>query len=221
MAQRQSRLRNRVEEIQHLTEARLLDLESVVAALRGGSDGEEEKTQLWKLEQDQNRISVELKASSRQFIGAYDAYLWNRVDEGALTDNMISNLSRAWRTGKTDDPFKVYGEAVSAVRPLVDEGKIMGRLTAILDLFLTTSAELSPEIQRQMSRATLMAGREDRLERLLEAQDLLRKLRDDLLLLKTKLEAWEDYLDVVQKLRNLLDQQRGIRAEIEELTNKK
>jgi hypothetical protein len=66
-----------------------------------------------------------------------------------------------------------------------------------------------------------MAGREDRLERLLEAQDLLRKLRDDLLLLKTKLEAWEDYLDVVQKLRNLLDQQRGIRAEIEELTNKK
>jgi hypothetical protein len=42
-----------------------------------------------------------------------------------------------------------------------------------------------------------------------------------LLLLKSKLEAWEDYLVVVQKLRNLLDQQRGIRAEIEELTNKK
>jgi hypothetical protein len=221
MAQRQSRLRNRVEEIQHLTEARILEIEEIVAGLRTPTGAQPESSRLWQLDQDQNRITVELKASARQFITSFDAYLWNRVDEGALTDNLISNLSRAWRASTTDDPFKIYGEAVTTVKPLVDETKTMGRLTAILALFLQTSAELSPEIQRQISRATLMAEPENRLESLLLALDMEQKLRDDLVLLKTKLEAWEDYLDVVQKLRSLLDQQRGIREKIEDLTKKK
>lgn len=221
MGQRQSRLRSRVEEIQHLVEARLLEVDAAAADLRGEDGGDDIQSLLWKLEQDQNRITVELKASSRQFITAYDSYLWNRVEEGALTNNMILNLSRSWRAGRTDDPFRIYGEAVAAVRPLVNETEMMGRLTAILDIFLATAAELSPEVQRQISRAALMTSRDDRLDRVLESRELMRRLRDALILLKTKLEAWEDYLDVVQKLRNLLDQQKGIRERIEDLTNRK
>ena len=222
LAQRQARLRGRVDDLHQLVEARLLEMDDLLKSLRSnGPQGAEGQARFWKLDQDQNRISVELKASARQFIVAYDGYLWNRVEEGALTDNMISELGAAWRKGTTEDVFKIYGEAVDAVRPLVDELEVMGRLTAILDLFISTAAELSPEVQRQVSRAALVNNHEDRLDRLAEAQDLERRLRDDLVTLKAKLEAWEDYLDVVQKLRSLLDQQQGIREKIEDLTNKK
>ena len=43
-------------------------------------------------------------------------------------------------------------------------------------------------------------------------------LIEDLKALEEKLEAWEDYLDIVQGFKDLLDLQKGIRKKAEQLT---
>ena len=41
------------------------------------------------------------------------------------------------------------------------------------------------------------------------------------MLLIEKLEAWEDYLDVIQGFKDLLEMQKGIHTDIQKLTKKK
>ena len=53
------------------------------------------------------------------------------------------------------------------------------------------------------------------------ALEIQKLLRSDVLLLMEKLEAWEDYLDVIQGFKDLLELQRGIHEGIEKLTKKK
>ncbi|MAG32728.1 MAG: hypothetical protein CL908_17750 [Deltaproteobacteria bacterium] len=221
LAQRQVRLRDRILDISNLIDTRITDTQELVSDLNGGTDATVLQSRFWSIEQDQNRITIELQASARQFLRVYDGYLWNRLDEGALTEKMISQLLTAHRSGETDDSFKIYGDAVRQVGPLVDEAQIMGRLTVILKLLILTSAEQSPEARRRLSRASLVTTKEDRLEYLRGALEVQKLLRDNVLLLIEKLEAWEDYLDLIQGFKDLLELQKGVHDSIEKLTKKK
>jgi hypothetical protein len=220
-AMRQVRLRDRVRDIQNLVIARIDDTEQILTDVLADAQVDAIQSRLWSTEQDQTRISIELQASARQFLRVYDGYLWNRLDDGALTEKVISLLSRAYRSGQTTDPFQVYGEAVTQAAPLVDETQIMGRLTAILRLLIQTSAERSPEAGRRLSRASLVTAKDDRVEQLRGALEIQRLLQRDIEELLNKLNAWEDYLDVIQGFKDLLELQRGIYEGIEKLTKKK
>jgi len=222
LAQRQVRLRSRVRDIAGLVETRLIDTAELIQIVSDSTDDANKiQARLWTVEQDQHRISIELKATARQFMRVYDGYLWNRLDEGALTEKMISLLTLAYRAGETEDVFQVYGSAVNRARPLIDESQVMGRLTAIMELLIRSSSERSPEARRRLQRASLMTAKEDRLEQLRGAHEIQKLLQNDVALLIEKLEAWEDYLDVIQGFKDLLDLQKGIRQDIEKLTKKK
>lgn len=222
LAQRQVRLRSRVRDIAALVDTRLTDTAELIQQVTDSTDDANKiQARLWSVEQDQHRISIELKASARQFMRVYDGYLWNRIDEGALTEKMIGLLTLAYRAGETEDLFQVYGSAVQQARPLIDESQIMGRLTAIMELLIRTSSERSPEARRRLQRASLMTAKEDRLEQLRGALEIQKLLQEDVALLIEKLEAWEDYLDVIQGFKDLLILQEGIRKDIEKLTKKK
>ena len=96
----------------------------------------------------------------------------------------------------------------------------MGRLAAIMQLLLRTSVETSPEIHRQITRANLVTEREQRLALLGTAADLEARLLEELKLLEQKLQAWEDYLELVQKVQQLQEMQKGISDRIDSLRNK-
>lgn len=218
LAQKQVRLRDRVKDIANLVEARLADTTSLVESVRAEADQEQLRGRFWQVEQDQNRISIELQASARQFQRVFDGYLWNRVDPGFLTEKLIDVLTLIHRKSAAGDAFQVYGEAIGQVRSEVDEGQLMGRLTVILDLLLRTSAERSPEAYRRLARAGLVTTRDERLGHLQAALEMQKLLCDDILLLVDRLEAWEDYLDVIQGFRDLLDAQKSIEKQIEKIT---
>jgi hypothetical protein len=116
------------------------------------------------------------------------------------------------------DPSQLYGEAIDKVRSQVDEAQLMGRLTGILDLLLRTSAVRSPEAYRRLARAGLVTAKDERATHLQGALEMQKLLREDVLLLVDKLEAWEDYLDVIQGFRDLLDAQKSIEKQIEKIT---
>ena len=222
LAQRQVRLRTRVRDIAGLIETRMIDTQELIGFVKADqSDAAKIQAGLWGVEQDQHRISIELQATARQFMRVYDGYLWNRLDEGALTEKVIGLLSGAYRSGEAEDAFQVYGNAVEQVKPLVDDSTVMGRLTGILELLIRSAAERSPEARRRLQRASLVAVKDDRIEQLESAYEIQKLLHTDVMLLIEKLEAWEDYLDVIQGFKDLLEMQKGIHTDIQKLTKKK
>lgn len=218
LAQRQVRLRDRIKDLANLVEARIADTTSLIEAAKTESDQEQLRSRFWGVEQDQNRISIGLAASARQFQKVYDGYLWNRVDPGFLTEKLIDVLIGLHRQAAQADSSQLYGEALEKVRAQIDEAHLMGRLSVILDLLLRTSVVRSPEAYRRLARAGLQTARDVRIAELQGALEMQKLLREDVLLLVEKLEAWEDYLDVIQGFRDLLDAQKSIEKQIEKAT---
>ena len=220
LALRQTRLRDRIREIAALLDTRMTETSELRAAVVAESDQEQFRARFWSLEQDQNRISIELQAAARLFLKVYDGYLWNRIDKGFLNEKMISSLIKLYRATPAEDAFRVYGSALEDVRGQVDEAEVMWRLTAILDLMIRAAAERSPEAYRRIARAGLSTGRDDRIVQLDLAIEMQQLLREDVAKLLDRLEAWEDYLEIIQSLRDVQEIQSGVVKKIEKITKK-
>lgn len=217
LAQRQSRLRDRVRDLLQLAESRLAETDDL---LKQGDAAAPQPfaARLAQIETGQNRITVELGASGRQFMRVFEGYLYNRLDPGNLTEKLLIVLADIYRGTTETDAFKIYGEALERVRAQASDGDLMGRLTVILDLFVRTAAERSPEAVRRLAQAGLTTVPADRLDLLRSARAQQQALVEDLRALEDRLEAWEDYLDVIQGLRDLIDLQKGVKGRAEKLT---
>jgi hypothetical protein len=219
LAQRQARLRERVSEIIQLAEARKAETEKLLeTALVAPPEQKPLADTLGGIESGQGRVTSELTGVTRQFQRVFDGYLYNRLDPGNLTEKLLVVLANLYRTTADVDPLKLYGEALATVRPQASESELMGRLTIILDLFVRCAAERSPEASRRLAQANLVLGNADAVGFLRGAVLIQGLLIDDLRTLEEKLEAWEDYLDIVQGFKDLLDLQKGIRKKAEQLT---
>jgi hypothetical protein len=219
LAQRQARLRERVTEIIQLAEARQAECEQLIEAIAAGStEGRPPVERLGAIESGQARVTSELSGITRQFQRVFDGYLYNRLDPGNLTEKLLVVMAGLYRSAPEIDVFKIYGEAISTVRPQANEGELMGRLTLIMELFIRTAAERSPEVSRRLAQAGLVLGKADAISFLRGAVEMEKLLVEDLRALEEKLEAWEDYLDIVQGFKDLLELQRGIRKKAEQLT---
>lgn len=219
LAQRQARLREQVSEIVQLAEARKADTQKLLSALQAaGTTSKPSPEQLATIESGQSRITFELAGLTRRFQRVFDGYLYNRIDQRNLTEKLLVVLADLYRKSAEVDPFKLYGEAISAVRPQASESELMGRLTIILDLFIRCAAERSPEVSRRLAQANLVLAKADSVGFLRGAVEVQKLLIEDLKALEEKLEAWEDYLDIVQGFKDLLDLQKGIRKKAEQLT---
>jgi hypothetical protein len=217
LVQRQSRLRERVRDLLALAESRLAETDALLAQGDAASTTDL-AAKLAQIETGQNRITVELAGTGRQFMRIFEGYLYNRLDAGNLTEKLLVVMAAIYRGSLETDPFKIYGEALAQVRPQVTEGDLMGRLTVILDLFVRTAAERSPEAVRRLAQAGLTTNAADRVELLRGAKTQQQALIEDLRALEDRLEAWEDYLDVIQGLRDLIDLQKGVKGKAEKLT---
>ena len=172
--------------------------------------------------QEQGRITHDLVNTARIYRRVYDAYLWNRLDaESSLTEKLIKEFSLLYKTQGDLEREKLLRQAVEKVRPLLDESTTMGTLTLILDLFLKTAYERSPAIKKLVGRASQETDPGKQLKSLESALKEQRLLRQDLILLADRLQAWEDFLGILQGFQDALDMQEGIRSKIEKLTNKK
>jgi hypothetical protein len=220
LAQRQARLRERVTEIVQLAEARKGEAEQLLESLQS-TTAPNQKTlndRLATIESGQSRVTSELAGTTRQFQRVFDGYLYNRLDPNNLTEKLLVVMASLYRSTADVDPFKLYGEALATVRPQANETELMGRLTLILDLFIRCAAERSPEVSRRLAQANLVLGKADAVSFLRGAVEMQKLLIEDLKSLESKLEAWEDYLDIVQGFKDLLDLQKGIRKKAEQLT---
>ena len=207
-------------EILQLAEARKTDCEQLIEVLQSEATATRSRarTASATIESGQSRVTSELSGITRQFQRVFDGYLYNRLDPKNLTEKLLVVLAELYRSSADIDPFKLYGEAISRVRPQASEAELMGRLTLILDLFIRCAAERSPEVSRRLAQANLVLAKSESVAFLRTAVEMQKLLIEDLKALEEKLEAWEDYLDIVQGFRDLLDLQKGIRKKAEQLT---
>jgi hypothetical protein len=137
-----------------------------------------------------------------------------------LTNRLLANLLAAWRAKPSEDGLLLYGRALEDARPLAGDAQLMGRLVNILDLFIKSATTTSPEAARRLGQAALAAAPEARLAEIRAGLAAQKSLVEDLRVLEDRLLAWEDYLDVVQGLQDLIELQKGIRSKAEKLSTK-
>lgn len=187
----------------------------------GGEEGDAGlRSRLLRMEQEQGRVTQELVNLSRLYLRVYDGYLWNRLDPGNLTERLISVFTGLYREPGEAEKLDLLGQAVDEVRPVLDENEAMGRLTIILDLLVRGANERSPRAHQLLARAGLVTGADERERLLQEALAEQEQLYQEILMLSEKLKEWEDYMEVVQKIRDLMESQKGIADKIERLTRK-
>ena len=218
-SQRQVRLKDRAIAIVALFDQRIAECDELVAALKRSSDGAPGEPRFVALEQGVARANSELGTLARQFLRIAEGYLWNRMDRSFLTEKLIEVLTRGFRAHPEQEFTAVFAEALKEVRPAIDNASLMGRVASIMDLALVAAFEHAPVVQQGL-RAVNATPLPSRLAPLEASAGRLRTLRDEVVLLAEKLEAWENYLDVVQGFRDLLDLQKGVEQKLRKLTRK-
>lgn len=218
-SQRQVRLKDRAIAIVALFDQRIAECDELVAALKRAGDGAPGEPRFVALEQGVARANSELATLARQFLRIAEGYLWNRIDRSFLTEKLIEVLTRGFRAHPEQEFTTVFAEALKEVRPAIDNASLMGRVASIMDLALVAAFEHGPVVQQGL-RTVNATPLPSRLAPLEASADRLRTLRDEVVLLAEKLEAWENYLDVVQGFRDLLDLQKGVEQKLRKLTKK-
>ena len=218
-SQRQVRLRDRAADIAGLLDQRIAECTELIAVLRSAGDQPPGEPRFVALEQGVLRLQSELGSLARQFLRIADGYLWNRLDKGFLTEKLMTVLATGFHARPEQESGAAWAAALKEVRPAIDEATLMGRVATILQLALGTALERAPAAVRQLQQvnATPMAARLAPLE---AALPLLLALREDVTALTERLESWENYLDVLQGFRELLDLQKGVEHKLRKVTNK-
>jgi hypothetical protein len=225
LTQRQVQIKGWVGRISDLVSARTIDIHGLIDLAKNSSDApdpQEVRTRFLRIEQELRRITGDLVNTQRVFRRVYAAYLWNRLEpENSLTEKLVAGFSNLYAKEMGLDAGTIEQKVIEEVRPLLDESSTMGVLSLILDLFRKVAHERSPTVEKLVTRAGMVTGSGEQVELLESALNEQRLLEQDLLLLADRLQAWEDFLGVLQGFQDALDMQEGIRKNIEKLTKKK
>ena len=223
LAQQQYNIKSRVRRLATTMDEQVSRTRSLIASIESGGDGANpEKTRplFFHSEQEQQQVSYQLEAAQRQFGRVFDGYLWNRLDPGQFTDKLIAVLSRIYRQ-ETGTPEEILGQAIKEVDPLITDSQAMGKLTRILQLLLHASIESSPQASRFLSSARLTPTPGEQIRLLGLALGWQVSLQKELAEIQKKLQAWEEYLDLVQDLQELNENWEGVTRKLKKLSEKK
>jgi len=161
---------------------------------------------------EQNRITNETRRISRDFRQIFNTYLYNRLENSPLTEKLILQLMESARRfdAEEDERYRELFDAVPAVER--EKSEILGKQLTKMELILAVAEELSPEVTRHLAAARKSpdaTARRELLEGALARQD---RILENLELLLQKMQEWEDFQEVLQEAKDLLELQRAIRA---------
>ncbi len=159
----------------------------------------------------QNRITNESKQAGRDFRQIFNTYLYNRIENSPLTEKLIADLQTSARRFDVEE-LERYRELFARV-PETERQKsdILGKQLTMLELMLEVGEATSPETTDYLtaSRKTEDGGERKRLiAGAIERQDLILQTFETLL---RKMQEWEDFQEVVQETKELIELQKSVR----------
>lgn len=163
----------------------------------------------------QNRISIDSRALAREFFEGVESACGNRLDP--IADAAFGELERLRGEIPTsfDDPYapEIAQAFISAIRSgALGSPQQLSELAEMLSEAITVAAEASPSAARSLDTALLSVdgkGGQEALEKARAHQDQAIQSLERLLGMLSK---WANFQDVVNGWKELLDQQKSLRA---------
>ncbi len=224
----QLRLKEDVKKVLKNQKTRLEKLDGVMVSL-GTPDGPSAggrgaefpgRTDILDLEVAQNRITSELRRVQSDFLRISDLYIYNRVENTTVGERMLRTLLALSRRAETtlDAYRQLMAEASGGTYA---ESELLQKLLAMLAIVVESAETRSPAVANALATARNTIDPEIRLDHLRTAKDEGQKVVQGLELLLKKMDEWEDFQEVLQITREILDFQKAIKARtVEELEQK-
>jgi len=228
LTERQIRLREDVRNLLAYQQEKRERVREVMsdAEEEGGLPGEQA---LLSLEIGQNQITMRGKRVAREFAVLFDEYLFNRLDktsgaaallERALSIESTSLADGAGPGGDVFDPAHYAALVTASAGGEFGEMDAMSRLLGMLGLSLVVSSDLSPRAAGSLSRAVVCSSEEEKPALIRDALETQSKIIKALELLLEKMSEWEDFQELLQMMRDIVDDQERLNTRTREWIKK-
>jgi hypothetical protein len=160
---------------------------------------------------DQNWITNELKRVTRDFHQIFNTYLYNRIESSPLTEKLIGRLQESARRFDVRESERyrlLFRQTPQAER---DRSDILGKQITMLELAIEAGEDLSPEATRHLTAARKAPDGSERRRLLLATVEKEDAILARLAALIEKMQEWEDYQEVLQETRELIELQEEIK----------
>lgn len=194
-------------------ERTLTEANDLIAALEKAAkvvDLAEMGEQILTVERRQNRISADARNALNEIRANLDTYVYNRLSNAPMNIRILGIFARESRRAPEDE--------LARPRALVDalgaetEGstEVLGKLVHMVALALEVAQQQSPAAARALGKARGAADAAAVVAGLRRAVDTQTKARAGLAALLAGLEDWEDYQEVIQLNKELIELQSEI-----------
>ena len=211
LTERQIRLKEKVRENRNLQAERL---ERTEAALEEEVESERDWERiLLSLEIAQNQLTSRYKAVTRDMAFVFDEYLFNRLDKTSAAAGLLQQAVKLRLEASVSDSFDVglYAPLVELFESgRLGEMDLMERLIIMLGLSLKISETLSPKASEPLSRGMVSPDPSEVPDLIRRSAERQREVMQSLDLLLEKMEEWEDYQELLQLFRDLIDSQHNL-----------
>ncbi len=178
----------------------------------GGDDALKEQTLLF-LEMGQNQLSTGFGSATREFASLFNEYLFNRIDNST---GAAALLARVLALREAAAPAEFFNPSLYAplgeelARGAFGEMDVMERLFGMLGVSLEVSEKLSPRAAGHLAAAVVAAEKDAKTARLTQALEDQQRIVDLLRHLLERIAEWEDFQELLQMMRDIVDDQENL-----------
>ncbi len=217
LTERQIRLREKIKILAAQQEEKRTQVQALLSDLDEGAEVRERA--FVSLQMGQNQMTSEYVKASREFAAIFDEYLFNRIDGTSGAETLLRRALAVWESAPPAESFNpaLYRELVDpAANGDHGEMEVMPRLLAMMDLAFSVSSDLSPAAVDSLAGTVISQDGGERRKRLREAVDLQNRIMKSLDLLLEKMAEWEDFQELLQMWRDLVDDQDRLNSRTRE-----
>jgi len=224
---RQLRVKDEVRKARAYLERTLGDTTDLVAVLAasGAGDGKdldlsEVAEQILTSERRQNRLTADLRSILRELSQNLDTYVYNRLENTPDTTRVLDIFARETRRQPGDALARFRVVVASAREGTVGGSDVLSKLVTMVGLALDATEEASPAAARALNTARSAGRRVSMHDHLRTAVQHQTRCLGLLGALIQGLEEWEDYQEVIQLTKELIELQKEIESRTKTLIKK-
>ena len=181
--------------------------------------------ELTAIEVGQGRVQSSSERLVRGAMRAFDLHLWNRLEPSPAAAAVVA-LYRDWhqQNGEAISYQPAFYREVGAQRRDGRIGAMEQTLDPVLQMVLLADrldVQVCPPLLRQLAEAQVARDANDLVTRLRAAAALQEQSVVALQELRSRLDEWNDYQDLVQEARSLIEKQRDVQHRTEETRGRK
>lgn len=217
LTERQIRLREKIKTLTAQQEEKRAAVQAVLSDVKEGAEVRERA--LISLQVGQNQLTSEYVKSSREFAAIFDEYLFNRIDGTSGAETLLRKALAVWKSAPPAESFNpaLYRSLVeSASKGDCGEMEVMPRLLAMMELAFSVSGDLSPLASESLAGTVIAVRQEERERQLRDAAAVQSQILETLGLLLERMAEWEDFQELLQMWRDLVDDQDRLNSRTRE-----